>query len=201
MTPTILAPRAASIGRPVPALLAALVAVVFTLSTPGLVRAWDDYAFSGAQEDLMIQLVNQARASAGLPALKYDADLRSVARWRSKDMYDRNYFSHDIPKPPGGKVFDELQRRGICYQVAGENIGRNNYPDDVATQTMFNGWMNSSGHKAVILGTGYKRIGVGAFKGIGSDYPMHYWTLVVIKPCATSPSPTATPKATPKPTP
>ena len=49
-------------------------------------------------------------------------------------MWDRNYFSHDIPNPPGGKVFDEIKRRGICYTVAGENIGRNNYPDDQSTQ-------------------------------------------------------------------
>src|SRR3970282_2250165 len=89
-------------GRPVPALLAALVAVAFTLSTPGLVRAWDDYAFSGPDENLMIQLVNQARAAAGLGPLNVDADLRDVARWRSKDMYDRDYFSHSIPNPPGG---------------------------------------------------------------------------------------------------
>jgi uncharacterized protein YkwD len=191
--------RIAGHGRPIPALLAGIVAILFTLSTPGLVRGWDDYAFSGAQEDLMLQLVNQARASAGLPALKFDADLRGVARWRSKDMYDRDYLSHDIPNPPGGKVFDELHRQGICYEMAGENIGVNNYPDDVATQTMFNGWMSSSGHRALILGTGFKRVGIGAFKGTGSEYPKHYWTLVAIKPCSGGGDPPPTPKPTPKP--
>ncbi len=39
-------------------------------------------------------MTNRARASAGLKALKVDSTLHSVARWRSKDMIDRDYFSH-----------------------------------------------------------------------------------------------------------
>ena len=37
------------------------------------------------------------RASAGLRSLKWDGALGSLARWRSKDMIQRNYFSHAIP--------------------------------------------------------------------------------------------------------
>ena len=46
-------------------------------------------------------------------------------------MIDRDYFSHNIPGY--GKVLDKLDAIGYCYKVAGENIGWNNYPDDVAT--------------------------------------------------------------------
>ena len=66
--------------------------------------------FSSTAEDKLVTLINQARASAGLPALNDNAALHDVARWRSKDMWDRNYFSHSIPNPPGGNVFDELHR-------------------------------------------------------------------------------------------
>lgn len=204
--------------RRAPLGLAIAAAFIVAAALPSVALGWNSYSFSAADETEMITLMNQARASAGLPALKADSDLTSVARWRSKDMWDRSYFSHTIPSPPGGNVFDELKRRGICYTTAGENIGINNYPDDVATQTMFNGWMNSQGHRDIILGSGFSHVGVGAFKGTGSDYPNHLWTAVFTHPCSSAtptpthtpaptktpgptPRPTATPHATPKPTP
>lgn len=187
---------------PIGVVVAAMLVVAASL--PSATLGWTDYAYSSADEAEMVTLINQARASAGLPALKVDSDLTSVARWRSKDMWDRSYFSHTIPSPPGGNVFDELKRRGICYTTAGENIGQNNYPDDVATQTMFNGWMNSSGHRAIILSTSFTHVGIGAFKGTGSAYPHHLWTGVFTRPCSSAtptPTPTHTPTPTPKPTP
>ena len=186
--------------RRAPLGLAIAAALLVTVSLPSVALGWTDYTFSSSSASQMIKLINQARASAHLPALTADSSLTSVARWRSKDMYDRNYFSHTIPSPPGGNVFDELKRRGICYTTAGENIGSNDYPDDVATQTMFNGWMNSSGHRAIILGAGFNHVGIGAFKGTGSDYPNHLWTAVFTHPCGSS-APRQTPKPTPKPTP
>jgi uncharacterized protein YkwD len=194
------APRSARRARSrVPFGLAIAAAALLAVSSPGVILAWDDYSFSSSSENEMLTLINQARAARGLPALNDNNNLADVARWRSKDMWDRAYFSHSIPSPPGGKVFDELKRRGICYTLAGENIGVNNYPDDVATQTMFNGWMKSDGHRALILGKGFNRIGIGAFKGKGSEYPKHYWTAVFTHSCSSSPNPT--PKPTPKPTP
>ena len=46
-------------------------------------------------------------------------------------MIERDYFSHTIPGY--GKVWDKLHAIGYCYKVGGENIGWNNYPDDIAT--------------------------------------------------------------------
>jgi len=183
--------------------IAIAAAAMLAVSSPGIVLGWNNYSFSSAEEGEMLTLINQARAAHNLPALHDNSALHSVARWRSKDMYDRDYFSHDIPNPPGGNVFDELNRRGICYRTAGENIGVNNYPDDVATQTLFNGWMNSDAHRALILSKDFTRIGIGAFKGSGGDYPKHLWTAVFTKPCSTpnpTPKPTSKPRATPRPT-
>jgi len=205
-------PRRHRALRGFPLGVAIVAATLMAFSAPSVALGWDNYSFSAAQEDQMLTLINQARAARGLPAYRVNSTLHSVARWRSKDMYDRNYFSHDIPKPPGGKVFDELHRRGVCYTIAGENIGWNNYPDDVATQTMFNGWMDSSGHRALILSKDFTRVGIGAFKGTGAEYPKHFWTAVFTHPCGgggggaapkPTPKPTAKPKpkATPKPTP
>ena len=60
-------------------------------------------------------------------------------------MIDRNYFSHSIPGY--GKVWDKLNAIGYCYNVAGENIGWNNYPDDIATAAIQQAFMDSPGHR------------------------------------------------------
>lgn len=166
--------------------------------------AWDVGAFSGGDESLLITLTNQARASAGLNALIVDPTLTAVARSRSKDMEDRGYFSHTTPE--GTTVFDQLRAAGYCYTAAGENIGRNNYPDDSATAAVFDGFMGSSAHRANILGS-YDYIGVGAYKGADG---FHVWTMLFAKKCGsggstggsggTAPKP-AVKKAAPKPTP
>jgi uncharacterized protein YkwD len=196
--------------KKLPALLAALViaaaaALTWTSSPSTHVAAaltWADYSYSSPAEAQLVTLINQARADAGLPAVTVSGALTDVARWRSKDMWDRDYFSHAIPTPPGGNVFDELHRRGICYTVAGENIAVNNYPDDQTVQVAFNGWMNSPGHRAIILSPGYNRVGVGAFKGNGSTYPNHLYTAIFTHTCVSvTPRPTVTPMPTPKPTP
>lgn len=188
--------RHSRVGRPRLSLMrfAAVVALAATLLTPSLVFAWDPNSFSAPDEALLVQLTNQARAAAGLPALKVDGTLAGVARWRSKDMVDRNYFSHSIP-PNGTKVFDELKRIGYCYTAAGENIGTNNFPDDYATQSIQDGFMGSDGHRANILGS-WTVIGIGAYKGADGK---HVWTVLFAKPCSAAPAPT--PKPTPVPAP
>ncbi len=177
---------------------ATVLALAITMLVPSGVFAWDANSFSSADEALLVQLTNQARANAGLPALKVDSTLAGVARWRSKDMIDRNYFSHKIP-PNNTTVFNELDRIGYCYKVAGENIGKNNYPDDQATYVVQDGFMGSAGHKANILGN-WNVIGIGAYKGADGN---HVWTVLFAQKCgsAPAPTPTPTPKATPKPTP
>ncbi len=184
----------------------ALLALVVSLATPGLVAAWNPDSYSSPDEALLVQLTNQARAAAGLRALTVDSTLTSVARWRSKDMIDRGYFSHSIP-PNGTKWYNELDRIGYCYTSTGENLGNNNFPDDSATATIQDGFMGSSTHRANILGN-WTVVGVGAYKGADGK---HMWTVLFAIKCGSAPAatpkptPTATPKpaptATPKPTP
>ena len=185
--------------RRLPLAIALLFAAtsVITLATPALTLAWDVDTFSSTSESQLVALTNQARASAGLKALKVDSTLRSVARWRSKDMIDRNYFSHDIPGY--GKVWDKLNAIGYCYIVAGENIGWNNYPDDLATAAIQQSFMNSPGHRANILGKAWDVIGIGAYKGPTGK---KMWTVLFADKCGgTSTAPKPTPKPTPKPRP
>jgi uncharacterized protein YkwD len=183
-------------ARPSAVLIAVafLATSVFALATPSATLAWDAGTYSSSSEKELIALTNQSRAAAGLKALKVDPTLTSIARWRSKDMIQRDYFSHDIPGY--GQVFKKLDEVGYCYKVAGENIGWNNYPDDQATAQIHQMFMDSSGHRANILGKAWDVIGVGSYKGADGK---KMWTVLFADKCGSTAA--ATPKPTTKPKP
>jgi uncharacterized protein YkwD len=176
------------------ALLFGLTSVA-TLAAPPRTLAWDGNTFDSTSEASLVALTNRARASAGLRALNVDPTLTSIARWRSKDMIEQDYFSHDIPGYGRNGVFAKLHEIDYCYKSAGENIGWNTYPDGEATSAIQQMFMDSSAHRANLLGSAYEVIGVGAYKGSG-DKKM--WTVLFADRCGTSPTPT--PKPTPEPT-
>lgn len=125
------------------------------------------------QENEVIRLVNAERAKAGLPALQQNWELSRVARMKSQDMADHNYFSHT--SPTYGSPFTMMQNFGIRFSSAGENIAMGQR----TPQEVMNAWMNSPGHRANILSPSYTQIGVGlAINKNG----VRYWTQMFIKP-------------------
>ena len=78
-----------------------------------------------------------------------------MARYKSQDMLDNRYFSHN--SPTYGTPFQMIKAFGLSYRTAGEKIAKG-YP---SPQAVVNGWMNSSGHRANILNASYTQIGVG----------------------------------------
>ncbi len=126
-----------------------------------------------AQEQEVFRLVNAERAKAGLPALSYNWQLARVARYKSQDMINKNYFSHT--SPTYGSPFTMMQSFGLKFSAAAENIAKGQRtPAEV-----MNAWMNSSGHRANILSRSVTQIGVGAAK---SQSGTLYWTQMFIKP-------------------
>lgn len=111
-----------------------------------------------ALEDAAFALVNDERTAASLAELVHDDGLRAVARAHSEDMVARGFFAH--VNPDNQDPFDRLAAAGITFSSAGENIAWNmGFADPAATAVT--GWMNSSGHRANILNTGYLRTGMG----------------------------------------
>jgi uncharacterized YkwD family protein len=106
-------------------------------------------------EEQVVALVNEQRAANGLAPLTLSAELSDVARAKSQDMRDNNYFSHT--SPTYGSPFDMLATFGISYRTAGENIAMGY----ATPEAVVNAWMNSSGHRANILNSSYTQIGVG----------------------------------------
>jgi uncharacterized protein YkwD len=178
-----------------PLLLAAALAAssIVALASPRTVAAWSSGTFNSASERELVSLTNRSRASAGLRSLRVDSTLTAVARWRSKDMIDRDYFSHSIPGY--GSVFKKLDSKGYCYRVAGENIGWNTYPDDEATAAIHQMFMDSAGHRANILGKAWEVIGIGAYKGSDGK---KMWTVLFADKCGSTGS-VSKPKPKPKP--
>ncbi len=123
-------------------------------------------------EQKVIDLVNQQRAYNGLQALKANWELCRVARYKSQDMIDKRYFSHQ--SPTYGSPFRMMESFGIRFSAAGENIAYGQR----TPQEVMNGWMNSPGHRSNILNPTYNQIGVGVAKASNGTF---YWTQMFIK--------------------
>jgi len=123
-----------------------------------------------AAEQQMLNLVNQERAKNGLPALKADLQLTKLARLKSQDMINKNYFSHQ--SPTYGSPFDMMKTYGVSYRTAGENIAGNGSVSGAHTALM-----NSAGHRANILSANFTHIGIGIQSG--GNYGMMFTQMFV----------------------
>jgi uncharacterized protein YkwD len=101
-------------------------------------------------------LVNKARAAAGLQQLRQNAKLQSMARNYSKAMAWAGVLSHDL----GGGFQNRIASSGVKWLGAGENIAEGY----TTAQSVFNGWMNSPGHRANILRQTYGLTGMGLYR-------------------------------------
>ena len=119
-------------------------------------------------EKEVVRLVNEIRTQNGLKELTYNWELSRVARYKSQDMKDNNYFSHT--SPTYGSPFQMIRSFGISYRSAGENIAKG----QSTPRSVVDAWMNSSGHRANILNSSFTHIGVGYVRE-GS-----YWTQMFI---------------------
>ncbi|WP_077324539.1 CAP domain-containing protein [Virgibacillus siamensis] len=106
-------------------------------------------------EQQVVQLTNKERTERGLSELKVSTELSKVAREKSRDMAENNYFSHN--SPTYGSPFDMMKQFGISYRTAGENIAKGQR----TPQEVVNAWMNSEGHRKNILNPSFTHIGVG----------------------------------------
>lgn len=119
------------------------------------------YAGPSVLEQQLFDDINSQRANAGLGAYSYDDGLTKIARTRSQQMADENYFSHTDPN--GYSMYTELLAYfGYdSYNWAGENLAMNNYDSAEAAQRATVSLMNSATHRANILASDFYRVGIG----------------------------------------
>ncbi|TCT18025.1 spore coat assembly protein SafA/uncharacterized YkwD family protein [Melghiribacillus thermohalophilus] len=123
-------------------------------------------------ERQVVDLTNEERTKRGLKPLQLDWQLARVARYKSADMRDQGYFSHQ--SPTYGSPFTMMKNFNISYRRAAENIAAGQRTPGQVVQA----WMNSSGHRQNILDPNMTHIGVGYAKG--GSYG-HYWTQMFIQ--------------------
>lgn len=126
-----------------------------------------------AIETEVVRLVNIQRSNAGLMRLTQNWQLSRVARYKSQDMINKNYFSHQ--SPTYGSPFVMMESFGLHFSAAGENIAMG----QSTAAAVMNAWMNSPGHRSNIMSASYTQIGVGLAKDKNGRC---YWTQMFIKP-------------------
>ena len=108
----------------------------------------------------LYQLVNQERASLGLPALKRNSKLEQAALKKAQDMLAKNYWAHYAPDG-STTPWQFILAAGYTYKYAGENLAK----DFDTSASVMSAWMASAGHRANIVNTNYKDIGMMAVSG------------------------------------
>jgi uncharacterized protein YkwD len=126
----------------------------------------------GAPATQVLALINQARATAGLPALTLTAGLESTSSAHNLLMADGCGLSHQCPgEPPIG---DRETAAGVHWTAAGENIGEGGPVADTTaaiasmavglTQSMLNEQPPNDGHRLNILSTTFTHIGIAVYR-------------------------------------
>ena len=98
------------------------------------------------EEARCILAMNHTRNVLGLSALVIDLQLCAAARDHSKDMKEKNFFSHESPVEGKKTPWDRAKRFGTS--ASGENIFAGSTDGDAANSA----WFHSPGHHVNMLG-------------------------------------------------
>ncbi len=153
-TTTTAPPPAVSVKAPVTT-TATAVPVTTTTTVPPTTTTTappqDVGGYDPSAEAQFVSLVNNLRASVGIPTLANAGDLRSYARSWSHHMWETDTFEHsslyDIPGP---------------WQSVAENIAVS-----TSVQSAFNALVSSSGHYANMVNPTFTEIGSGVWTDAG----------------------------------
>ncbi len=106
--------------------------------------------------DQVFNLLNQHRLANGKSALAYDTKLEAAIEGHAHHMAVHSFWGHDAPE---SAVSSPWVRASLCGTSAnGENLG-NGYSSPAS---VMDGWKNSPGHNANMLGD-FSRVGIGKY--------------------------------------
>jgi uncharacterized protein YkwD len=129
-------------------------------------------------EQQVIEEVNKERAKKGLAALKFRATLTKAARAHSREMARRGILTHTSANgwtPAQRMRHYGYTAKGCTFWKVGENIACARSGTLYATPvSTVQAWMDSTGHRKIILTASFRDIGVGLAT---SDSGMRYFTI------------------------
>jgi len=135
------------------------------------------------QQEILTR-INQARASArhcgstaypAVPAIGWNGTLFDAAAAHALDMASNNYFAHD--SRDGRSFSDRITAAGYRWSAAGENIAAGYGNIDGVMQ----GWLDSPGHCANIMGGNFTEVAVSCVRNDASSY-RYYWAMELARP-------------------
>jgi uncharacterized protein YkwD len=136
-----------------------------------------------ADADALVQvtlcLLNQQRSRYALSPLHLNARLSRAALAHSRDMVAYRYFAHTTPS--GVKPGDRIRATGYFEGTRSWTIGENIEWGTLSLsspEAAVRGWMGSPHHRANILYSSYRDIGIGIVVGAppGADGPAGTYT-------------------------
>jgi uncharacterized protein YkwD len=110
--------------------------------------------------------LNAERARHGLSRLKLNKKLSAAARRHARDMVLRDFFAHD--SPGGGSFVDRIRRSGYLKGAGRWSVGENlawGTHDRSAPSAITGMWMDSPRHRANILNSSFREVGIGVAFG------------------------------------
>ncbi|MDO8452258.1 MAG: CAP domain-containing protein [bacterium] len=116
------------------------------------------YAYNIPAETV-VELTNNERVKAGLPALEFNATLAASAKAKAIDMFEKDYWAHNAPD--GTQPWKFFSDANYQYRYAGENLAR----DFTTADDALKAWMESPTHKENLLSRRYKEIGIAVVDG------------------------------------
>jgi uncharacterized protein YkwD len=123
----------------------------------------------------IVELTNQERTRHGLSAVRLEGRLTQAAQIQADQMVRHNRMDHVMTDAQYPRPEDRLAAAGYAWQSYGENLAFG-YAD---ARSVVEGWMNSTGHRANILGTSFTEIGVGMAR---DAYGRPFYTQVFGRP-------------------
>jgi len=126
-----------------------------------------NYSTSSSYQTEIANLINSARAGAGLPALTVNAQLTAAALSHSIDMACHGLISHT--GSDGSSVHERIAAAGYSASWSSEIIYGSGYP-----QTAFDWWMNDQIHRDEILNPNVVAMGVGYAYKADTSYGGYY---------------------------
>lgn len=137
---------------------------------------------ASAVRERLYTLINEERERAGLGRLERNQRLEEIASKHSLDMARNNFTGHVSPTTGGPD--DRLRAAGIQFAYFGENVGLGY----ASAQDIHSGFMDSPGHRMILLDPRYTHFGVGVeTKGSGPNKAFLV-TELFIKPGQTMPA-------------
>jgi uncharacterized protein YkwD len=138
--------------RPVALLFCTFATLLFSVVVAPAAQAGGPRIDRG--ERAVVRAINSARGHHGIKPLRSAPRLAVAADVHTRSMLVRNYFSHG--------AFAQRVRRYVSLRRIGETIA---WRSRCSARGVVRMWLNSPGHRAVLLSRGFHRVGIGRRKG------------------------------------